>query len=63
MTYQMITLNEKKHYKTIWCTFYADQWQEIRDYFKKSLHPEEYWVFEVETGRAVPFLRVMDRDG
>lgn len=62
LTYEIITIDANRKENTIWMRFKPDRWPEIRDYFLKSIHPEHYYIREVETNKFVPFMDAVNRD-
>lgn len=53
--YQIISFDHKRKMRTIWMTFSPLDWPSVKAYFSKSIHPENYYVVELSTGKIARF--------
>lgn len=62
LSYEIISIDANRKTNKIWMRFRPDQWSDIKAYFLKSIHPEQYYIREVETNKFVRFMDAVNRD-
>ena len=62
LSYEIISIDANRKTNTIWIRFRPDQWPDVKAHFLKSIHPEHYYIREVETNKFVRFMDAVNRD-